>query len=132
MKRMFVVAVATLAAGCGLTPERAATMTDSEACEAMRINRTYGVPPYLVERVGKAGGIRAEHVPAVVRGWVNEGMNGSEVQCSWGAPTTRAAYAGNGDAGSQWTWIRPATASQPYHPEFVFFDSRGIVTAVQR
>ena len=132
MKRMFVVAIATLAAGCGLTPERAATMTDSEACEAMRINRTYGVPPYLVERVGKAGGIRAEHVPAVVRGWVNEGMNGSEVQCSWGAPTTRSAYAGNGDAGSQWTWIRPATASQPYHPEFVFFDSRGIVTAVQR
>lgn len=133
MKRMFVVAVATLAAGCGLTPERAATMTDSEACEAMRINRAYyGIPEYLKVRVSKVVGLRQANLDDVYRGWVTEGMNVSEVQCSWGPPKNRMSWSGYGDAGYQWTWEQMNPATQSIDMKFAFFDSHGIVVSMQR
>lgn len=132
MKRMFVAAVAALVAGCGLTPERAATMTDSEACEAMRINRAYGIPQFLKDRVAKANGVRQEKLGQIYMGWVTEGMNVSEVQCSWGPPRNRTSWSGYGDAGYQWTWEQMNPATRSIDLKFAFFDSHGIVVSMQR
>lgn len=132
MTRMYVAAIAALLAGCGMTPERAATMTDSQACEAMRINRAYGIPDYLKDRVAKANGLRQEKLRQIYMGWVTEGMNASEVQCSWGAPTSRSAWNGYGDAGYQWSWLETDSVTRAPKYKFAFFDSKGIVVSMQR
>lgn len=132
MRMIALAAVAALAAGCGLTPERAATMTDSEACEAMRINRPMGLPEYLKARVAKVNGLRPEKVGQIYLGWVTEGMNGSEVRCSWGPPNSTTSWTGYGDAGSQWTWDETNPITHEMRFKFAFFDSRGIVVSMQR
>lgn len=132
MRRIALAAVAALSAGCGLTPERAATMTDAQACEAMRINRPMGIPEYLKARVAKVNGLRQEKLGQIYQGWVTEGMNASEVRCSWGPPISTTSWTGYGDAGYQWTWDQTNPATRQMQFKFAFFNSQGIVVSMQR